>query len=496
MAVQASVKFFLVALGFSIPGIFLGEFIYYTWPWVLITVPFCLLLVVREYLPTLEEWEARPFRNGTTRVDWFYKNRALRALPSKRHIRLLQIEPDPDATTIHCSLHVCHVDMLPHVEYYALSYKWEQPDLARDYQPLIIDREPVHVQSTLTSFLRLMRHERFSKRIFIDAICINQQAEWERDEQVKLMGTIYRNATTVFVWLGEVKTTAFEFWVQSEELSRFLAEQSMLLRQNDRSTVTIHWPDKAKQLVKHVLSRPYWTRLWIVQEILLAQDILVYCGEQGSSNRVKFNWDQMASLQSTSTHQNNERLFNEERFVSGNETLSREGDSTWGPAGRIFRAKTRWDSPKRLGSDTVAREPQSRESSVLDEFERKPNHGFPIHQALRQFRSQQCTEPRDKLYGLLGLIEDAGEIDPDYTAPLLKVCNLAVEKSLYRMHEDLKHRVDSGVDRRNEEYDALYSDVISLFPLSKAERDQAVVEAEKIALPLIKSLKASSRTVE
>ena len=127
--------------------------------------------------------------NEILRVKRHYENEALRPLPSKQHIRLLQIEAGNQGTDIRCALSVCHVDMLSHIEYYALSYKWDQPSIARDFKTLNIDGRKVHVQSTLISFLHNMTLDRFYHRIFIDAICINQQNHAERDAQVNLMVT-------------------------------------------------------------------------------------------------------------------------------------------------------------------------------------------------------------------------------------------------------------------------------------------------------------------
>lgn len=102
-----------------------------------------------------------------------------------------------------------------------------------------------------------MTHPTELQYLWIGALCINQDDIPERDHQVGLMSRIYSPAGMVLVWL----------------------------RPASRSTSNkTGWPadltnEHNYEEMRSILSRPYWTRLWILQEIVLAKSITVICGE-------------------------------------------------------------------------------------------------------------------------------------------------------------------------------------------------------------------------
>jgi hypothetical protein len=56
-----------------------------------------------------------------------------------------------------------------------------------------------------------------SLTLWIDAICINQDSEEERSQQVQLIGDIYKTAQQVLIWLGKGtrgSNLAFEYLSQ------------------------------------------------------------------------------------------------------------------------------------------------------------------------------------------------------------------------------------------------------------------------------------------
>lgn len=410
----------------------------------------------------------------------YYHNAALRQLPSNRHFRLLRLLPENQRSQrIQCSLSVHSIDTVPRIEYSALSYTWGDADTVRDSSAVIeIDGAEVHIRQNVFSFLQLMRYEKFPTPIFIDAICINQEDEKERDEQVKHMGKIYEKASTVIVWLGEyhdLSSRQLEAWAQFPRFPEFIKTASTSHSRYDGyfdsrfQPERVLWPKGAFECMEYICSRPYWTRLWIVQEILLARSIVVYCGGIESDNRVKFDWQTLAHLRPHSG------------LIKPGPDLWRldqkSEPSYWGRAGRIFRAKARRgfrnDSlPVILGSSPM--------SSALDNVRTDSSGCFPVYQTLRQFGDQDCEDPRDKLYGLLGVIEDAESINPDYSAPVLQVCNTAVEMSLTRMQTDLQF-----ANRRSYEYEMLYDEIIKMFALSKEEIVEATAQAEALTQSLI-----------
>jgi len=120
-----------------------------------------------------------------------------------------------------------------------------------------------------------MSHHRDSRYFWIDTICINQEHDEERSQQVKLMDLIYKQAADTFIWLGKKDqySTGFE---------QILAD----VKEAFRIAMASHVPetelilDKSEDLPiseKHALwAVPF--RSWILQEVLHSKDTLVMIG--------------------------------------------------------------------------------------------------------------------------------------------------------------------------------------------------------------------------
>lgn len=127
--------------------------------------------------------------------------------------------------------------------------------------------------------------------IWVDAVSINQLDLHEKNYQIKLMGQIYSQSRRTFVWLGP-----------DDHCTRFARTllrrcNRLLDKQTDRawdessqdSSNDFHYifhqalkghlsAAKAVQGVEELLTRPYWERVWIIQEIAKAKDVQLYCG--------------------------------------------------------------------------------------------------------------------------------------------------------------------------------------------------------------------------
>ncbi len=135
----------------------------------------------------------------------------------------------------------------------------------------------VDVQATtnLVAALRRLRCQGHNV-IWVDALCINQNDREERALQVRRMKDIFSKAKRVLVWLG----------VEDENSSKALdfIEQFSLASPNHESSVQKpeenDTANKSEGLIacKIFLARPYWRRVWILQEIAVAAEIQVYCG--------------------------------------------------------------------------------------------------------------------------------------------------------------------------------------------------------------------------
>ncbi|KAJ4311623.1 hypothetical protein N0V94_007851 [Neodidymelliopsis sp. IMI 364377] len=117
-----------------------------------------------------------------------------------------------------------HADLDSDVKYECLSYAWGIND--RD-QPITLNGSSFLVSSTLYIALEHLRHASQERRIWIDAISINQTDVVERSAQVGIMRKIYQNATRVNVWLGPATES-------SDQAMAFLKTMAMAKKNSDR----------------------------------------------------------------------------------------------------------------------------------------------------------------------------------------------------------------------------------------------------------------------
>ena len=179
------------------------------------------------------------------------------------------------------------MDTSKEISYEALSYAWGSKNEMLD---ILCDGRKMSITQELETALRHMRDEALPRRLWIDQICINQQDLDERSAQVKNIGTIYRSAKRIVVWLGgksETNDLAIQFARElSEALSAFEKSYpgSMVLHQslgrNLKPTDYYLPPNDALERtgLSDILSRKWLGRLWIVQEALLNDNVVLQCG--------------------------------------------------------------------------------------------------------------------------------------------------------------------------------------------------------------------------
>jgi Heterokaryon incompatibility protein (HET) len=101
--------------------------------------------------------------------------------------------------------------------------------------------------------------------IWVDQICINQKSIRERNHQVKMMKEIYSQAVVVISWLG----------IEGEG-----SKDALQYVARERLRLTTFDPDITFEAIEQLCKRPYWTRLWIIQEIIVAKRLLIMSGLQ------------------------------------------------------------------------------------------------------------------------------------------------------------------------------------------------------------------------
>lgn len=228
------------------------------------------------------------------------------------------------------------------------------------------------------------------------------------------MTYIYETAQSVAVWLGPQR--------DNDLLATEFLEK--LTEGNDAYVLQPIWflesPDWRKHIeaVVALFERDYWDRLWVVQEIFYAEQVMVYCGI------TKLPWTvyRMASS-----------IFWELEYII--ESSFRAGPSA-GQRGAV--------SSKQLAyAHVLAYEgPGSLLDSrlhILNDFEgleKQPDNVFfkPFLDVMRRFRRKLCGDPRDKVFGILGVLPERIrlEIPADYTLSIKDVYTNVVDTLIHK----------------------------------------------------------------
>lgn len=291
-----------------------------------------------------------------------------------REVRLLTIIPSEFADDIRCTLAKASLDEGPFYE--ALSYVWGSPQYTRQ---IYLDEAPYNVTSNLESALRHLRYVDRPRVLWVDALCINQRDLLERNSQVRHMTGIYERASEVIAWLGDESGDSSLAFDAFEALP---------------NVDGIHWDVKIHPMVKRIslyegyviavrklLQRSWWHRVWTVQESIIGRSLRFYCGHrQISANTL------LAVSQSYFTH---------------------------------FRSCC-YDHHMKLRRPDLHR---VMESLRRLRFSREYRNSHQFQDLIAIYRHRRCTDPRDKIYGLLGLAsgQDVNLIAPDYSIPTPRV---------------------------------------------------------------------------
>ena len=145
--------------------------------------------------------------SSTSAIAQLYQDPPLPA--DTRSIRVLKIEsPDPsteDGGPLCGRFLTLDLFATLAAEYTALSYVWggESKDAAAT-STILLGADLVSLQLTdnCHNALTALKSSVGSLKIWIDAICINQEDDAEKDDQMSLMGDIFSRADTTYIWLG------------------------------------------------------------------------------------------------------------------------------------------------------------------------------------------------------------------------------------------------------------------------------------------------------
>ncbi|KAF5576135.1 heterokaryon incompatibility 6 OR allele [Fusarium pseudocircinatum] len=193
------------------------------------------------------------------------------SLPSPSHIRLICLRPGTD-DAIYCELMVVSIDSAP--SYEALSYTWGDPSITETITMTTQGFETTQqfsITSNCFSALKRLRYKDKPRVLWIDALAIDQSNVNERNHQVSLMSMIYSQAAGVIVYLGESaddSDLAIEFIMECYDPSP------------DNTSLSFPRSDRLMDALRNFFLRPWFTRVWVIQEVFLSSEKTVHCGEQ------------------------------------------------------------------------------------------------------------------------------------------------------------------------------------------------------------------------
>ncbi|KAH8896348.1 HET-domain-containing protein [Thozetella sp. PMI_491] len=216
-------------------------------------------------------------------------------------IRLLQLVSNPEDGPIRLCTLVGPLEHAP--RYTAVSYVWGD---ATETETIYVNTIPFSISKSLAGLIRHFGSDqpvtatcgdatRRFNLMWADALCINQSDAQEKTKQVRMMAAIYQKAHAVMAWLGEdnedqsletaiagIAGIGTLFWNsdgKDHSWAKQLAEAGFWDYENTarlgehRSMGNPAWDD-----IKQFLTLPYWSRSWIVQEMVFAKSLYFQVG--------------------------------------------------------------------------------------------------------------------------------------------------------------------------------------------------------------------------
>lgn len=186
------------------------------------------------------------------------------------HIRLLRLHSSPDPCWP-LRFSIFHTPLAGAPTYTALSYTWGE---RAGSGLVLIDANHVSVTPNLKHALQRLRRTDREVVLWVDALCINQDDVAERGIQTTRMRGVYQHAESVAVWLGmehgfSQGAIAFVRALNLASFSGVGRVRSVVLDPENR--------EKLEALVV-LFRRQYWWRIWVIQEVACAKRAIVYVG--------------------------------------------------------------------------------------------------------------------------------------------------------------------------------------------------------------------------
>lgn len=259
------------------------------------------------------------------------------------------------------------------LHYEAVSYAWGR---ATDEEAIYVEtssgRAMLPLRRNLANALRCLRRLTQPRRLWVDALCMNLNDWDERSSQVTLMADIFSQASNVCVWLGEEGDG-------SQLALDFLSKRVNDLNAFQDITSKAHYKEQWRSLAA-LMTREWFSRLWVVQEIAPAKAATIHCGNS---------WTDWAD------------------FETGVALLVNYAPQI----ARLFQTSSSYDYDSDFLGDVGAMD-AARLVSVKSDIFRRDEDGniveyrFSLGELVVRLSSFEKNIPHDSIYAVLGLASD------------------------------------------------------------------------------------------
>ncbi|KAK4505106.1 hypothetical protein PRZ48_003069 [Zasmidium cellare] len=308
---------------------------------------------------------------------------------AQQYIRLVKIHPAAKKDPLTVTIEAHRRNSAP--GYTALSYTWGDKQLTKG---ISANGKLLLVTKNCWYALGQLRLNNICDYCWVDAICINQADDAEKSAQVNLMGSIYRNASLGAIAVGRHDSA-------TEVLFRVL-EGLGIARDFNATDISLDQiePELLERLARGLVAlgmHPYWNRIWIVQEFALAPKAILLCGNGSVS------FDAITAL-----------------------TNSLKEDSR----GSKPRLTTRYDRTMMESTPMSA-------TMRLRRMIRESSEGLiPFERLLDLLGPRQCSDVRDRIFGMLSLVKWESNVEPLVADYSLSRTELAAKTlQLYKGHQ-------------------------------------------------------------
>ena len=223
---------------------------------------------------------------------------------SKTHIRLLQVHQATEGSSPECELSIWPIESAP--PYNAMSYTWGDPN---SNAKIKVNGKPITVRANCAYVLLQAYWYNRNQPIWIDALCINQNYMAEKSTQVAIMGYIYASAEKVLACVGrhaDNSKVLMRTFRRNQNFYTLLSKREYTYQKFDPDDdryysympIELEGPvsrwllryslftargKKLLQAHNRFFARPYFSRLWVVQEVLWVERLFSAAAQTKSS---------------------------------------------------------------------------------------------------------------------------------------------------------------------------------------------------------------------